>query len=63
MKMATSSIFAGIKIDTPEAAEKFFKALDQAEEYARMHVRNVPKYRVGTEEDMQRRFGKKNEGV
>ena len=60
--MPTSSIFAGIKIDTPEAAEKFFKALDQAEEYSRTHVLDAPKCRLATDEDMLRRFGKKNEG-
>ena len=58
--MPTSSIFAGIKIDTPEAAEKFFDALNQAEEYSRTHVREVPDYRMATREDIRKMFARES---
>ena len=55
--MATCSILDEIYID----ADKFFDALEKAEEYARTHAQIVPENILGTREDMRRRFGKKDE--
>lgn len=54
--MATSSIFAQVVIDTPEAAERFINALEESEKEQQKRVKTVPAYPVLTDRDEIRAF-------
>ncbi len=54
--MATSSIFAQVVIDTPEAAERFINALEESEKAQMGKEKTAPAYPVLRDKDEIRKF-------
>ncbi len=57
--MATSSIFAQVVIDTPEAAERFINALEESEKAQKAQkgkVKTGPVYEILRDKDELRAF-------
>ncbi len=54
--MATSSIFAQVVIDTPEAAERFINALEESEKAQKGKPPKVPDHEILRDKDEIRKF-------